>query len=392
MAKRKRSESSGAGANLRKSREMADSFALASANNGSIAPDIAVEPDELGRFDVRPSPENGEASEDYEWAPADADGAADVAEDAAIDRDEDDEAATDVEQEAGSWRNHPSSENLLQHYFNDIGKIPLLSNEETILLAKKIEQARGQKDTAALAEAKSKLVSANLRLVIRLAKKYSRCGMPLIDLIQAGNIGLIKAIDGFDYKRGFKFSTYASSWILASIRRTISNQARTVRLPINFIPVLGLVRRTSQKLARELGRRPTVEEVSKDSGVNPKKINSMSGILHTPMSLDFPMDDEHKTFTFGEILGDRNGPSVSEMVDRRLFREQLESVMKEALDEREQEVLRLRYGLEDGYEYNQSEIADRLKLSRQRVSQIEGKALLKLRSHSQSRSLKTFLN
>jgi RNA polymerase primary sigma factor len=285
------------------------------------------------------------------------------------------ESADDHEREIRIPRERSSGEDLLRLYFRDIGKIPLLSDKGVIEIAKRIEKARKKNDKVAFRKAKSELVTANLRLVVSIAKKFSNCGMPLLDLIQAGNMGLMKAVDGFDYKMGFKFSTYASKWIQASITRTISNQVRTVRIPVNVIPALKRVDRTSRKLTRELGRRPTIAEISKGSGVESDKIRSMADIPQRSISLDFPVDGENGDCTLGEILGDTHSPSTSEVVDKHFFREHLEAVMKDALDEREQEVLRLRYGLEDGTEHTQSEIAEYLKLSRQRVSQIENKRL-----------------
>ncbi len=308
---------------------------------------------------------------------------------------EEDEAVEEAEEEEKierAPRERSMGEDLLRLYFRDIGKIPLLTDQQVIQLAQKIEKARKRSDRATWAKAKSELVSANLRLVVSIAKKFSNCGMPLLDLIQAGNMGLMKAVDGFDYKMGFKFSTYASKWIQASITRTISNQVRTVRIPVNVIPALKKVERTSHKLTRELGRRPSITELAKSSGVESDKIRSMAEIPQRSISLDFPVDGDNGDCTLGEILGDTLTPSTADTVDKHFFREHLESVMKEALDEREQEVLRLRYGLEDGTEHTQSEIAEYLRLSRQRVSQIENKALLRLRHHTRSNSLRSFLN
>ncbi len=282
-------------------------------------------------------------------------------------------------------------EDLLRLYFRDIGKIQLLSDQEVIRLAQKIEHANKRRDKATATKAKKELVQANLRLVVSIAKKFSSCGMPLLDLIQAGNMGLMKAVDGFDYKLGFKFSTYASKWIQAAITRTISNQVRTVRIPVNVIPALKKVDRANRKLSRELGRKPTVTEVAKDSGIEAEKVRAMARIPQRSISLDFPVDGDNSDCTLGEILGDTHSPSTSDIVDKHFFREELEAVMKETLDEREQEVIRLRYGLHDGTEHTQSEIADYLRLSRQRVSQIESKALMRLRHHSGSKSLRGFL-
>jgi RNA polymerase primary sigma factor len=285
-----------------------------------------------------------------------------------------------------------SGEDLLRLYFRDIGRIPLLTNQEVIKLAKELERARKKGNKSTMTKVKKKLVSSNLRLVVSIAKKFSNCGMPLLDLVQAGNIGLMKAVDGFDYKLGFKFSTYASKWIQAAITRTISNQVRTVRIPVNVIPAMKKVDRSVQKLNGKLGRRPTNAEVAKEAGVDHDKIRSMALIPQRSISLDFPIDGENSDCTFAEILGDSQTPSPPEVVDKHFFREELQSVMVEALDEREQKVIRLRYGLDDGVEHTQSEIADHLNLSRQRVSQIENRALLRLRHHLGSQSLRSFLN
>ncbi|MBI5118655.1 sigma-70 family RNA polymerase sigma factor [Candidatus Poribacteria bacterium] len=306
--------------------------------------------------------------------------------------DEADEDEASAEEEAEQLPEERSAgEDLLRLYFKDIGKIPLLSDQEVIRLAKKIEQATKKKDKATITKAKKELVSANLRLVVSIAKKFSSCGMPLLDLIQAGNMGLMKAVDGFDYRMGFKFSTYASKWIQAAITRTISNQVRTVRIPVNVIPALKKVDRSSRKLTRDLGRKPTIAEIARDAGIESEKVRSMARIPQRSISLDFPVDGDNGDCTLGEILGDTHSPSTSDIVDKHFFRDELESVMKETLDEREQEVIRLRYGLQDGTEHTQSEIAEYLKLSRQRVSQIESKALMRLRHHSGSKSLRGFL-
>jgi len=285
-----------------------------------------------------------------------------------------------------------SREDLLRLYFKDIGKISLISDQEVIRLAKMIETAEKRDDKATRTKAKKRLVSANLRLVVSIAKKFSNSGMPLLDLIQAGNIGLMKAVDGFNYKLGFKFSTYASKWIQAAITRTISNQVRTVRIPVNVIPALKKVDRSNRKLTGELGRRPTTAELAKDAGVEAEKVRSMARMPQRAISLDLPVDGDNGDCTLGEILGDTSSPTTVEIVDKNFFREELEAMMGEALDKREREVLTMRYGLNDGSEHTQSEIAEYLNLSRQRVSQIESKALLRLRHHLGNQSLRSFLN
>jgi len=314
-------------------------------------------------------------------------------EDMSIDGEDDVEEEIESEDVKGTLPEERSgNEDLLRLYFKDIGKIPLLAEKEVIRLCKIMEEAETRKDKGTRTKTKKKLVSANLRLVVSIAKRYSNCGMPLLDLIQAGNIGLMKAVDGFNYKLGFKFSTYASKWIQAAITRTISNQVRTIRIPVNVIPALKKVDRANRNLTRKLGRRPTMHEVAKDSGVAADKVHSMARIPQRPISLDFPIDGDNGDCTLSEILGDTQSPSIADIVNRHFFRDELEIVMREALDAREQEVLRLRYGLEDGSEHTQSEIAVYLNLSRQRVSQIENKALLRLRNHIGNQSLRSFLN
>jgi len=376
-------------------RSSRDAKGIAKKLNTSIAPPMAAtavavavtddEKDSLNEaeFDIEDSDESDENDDGvvFSWVRLNADD-----NDAADDGEEVFEPATALPKQSSS------GEDLLRLYFRDIGKIPLLTDQEVIKLAKALERARKKNNKSMMTKAKRKLVSANLRLVVSIAKKFSNCGMPLLDLVQAGNIGLMKAVDGFDYKLGFKFSTYASKWIQAAITRTISNQVRTVRIPVNVIPALKKVDRSVRKLNGKLGRKPTASEIAEDTGVEREKVNSMALIPQCSISLDFPVDGDNGDCTLSEILGDTQNPSPPELVDRHFFREELQAVMSDALDEREQEVLRLRYGLDDGVEHTQSEIADHLRLSRQRVSQIENRALLRLRHHLGSQSLRNFLN
>jgi RNA polymerase primary sigma factor len=241
-------------------------------------------------------------------------------------------------------------------------------------------------------ETRSKIVTANMGLVLAMAKRSDFPGVEFTDLVSEGSMALLRAADKFDCARGFKFSTYASKWIQAAITRTISNQVRTVRIPVNVIPALRRVDRASRKLSRELGRRPTTAEIATDSGIDSEKVRSMTCIPQRAISLDFPVDGDNSDCTLGEILGDTLSASTTEIVDKHFFREELETVLTDALDEREQEVLSMRYGLRDGMEHTQSEIAEHLNLSRQRVSQIENKALMRLRHHTSSQSLRSFLN
>jgi RNA polymerase primary sigma factor len=284
------------------------------------------------------------------------------------------------------------SEDVLGLYFREIGKIPLLTERETSALAARMEEARSRRDMAAFEEARAELVTANLRLVVALAKRFSHCGMSLLDLIQAGNIGLMKAAEGFDYKRGFKFSTYASQWIKASIRRVISNQMRTIRLPINLIPIVHKVDNIKRELTRKLGRTPTMAEIAAESGLSKKKVRLLEEVPQHALPFDSPVNAEMSELPLSEMLNPPEDLSPAEMTDKHLFEEKLEALMKNALDEREQEVLSLRYGLKDGMQYTQAEIAECMHLSRQRVSQIEERALMRLRRHDQCRELRNHLN
>ncbi|MBU1164354.1 RNA polymerase sigma factor RpoD/SigA [Patescibacteria group bacterium] len=287
---------------------------------------------------------------------------------------------------------------LLRIYFKDIARIKLLSHKEVVELYKQIERATKKKDNATITKAKKKVVTANLRLVVSIAKKFSNCGMSLLDLIQAGNTGLIKAADGYKYKLGFKFSTYASKWIQVAITRTISNQVRTVRIPVNVITLLRTVSTSNRKLSRKLGRKPKNEEIAVDTGVDEKKINAMAKVLQRSISLDYQIDGGggiegigDSEITIGDILGIANVETPDMLVDKNFFVEAIQHVLEEALDDREIEVLKLRYGLLDGVEHTQTEIAEHLNLSRQRISQIENKALLKLRHYGLTALLRAFL-
>lgn len=274
---------------------------------------------------------------------------------------------------------HDPKKNLLQLYFRDIEKIPLLSEQEFVRLAEKLEHARIRNDESATEEVRGRLISANLRLVVSIAKRFSHCGMPLLDLIQAGNMGLMKAIDRFDYRLGFKFSTYASKWIQAAISRAISNQARTIRIPANLMPLLKKVNGATRRRSAELEHSPTATEAGGPAETDELKLDFAAQIPQYPVSLDCSMESGNGSSVLKEIADDAHTISMLEEIDHGLYRDLLEVAMGKALRTREQRVLRLRYGFEDGAEHTQSEIARRLKLSRQRVSQIELKALERLR-------------
>jgi RNA polymerase primary sigma factor len=286
---------------------------------------------------------------------------------------------------------YSSGGTLLEAYFRDIGRIPLLSSTETTELFKRLKTARKKGRAPEELEAKQKLVSANLRLVVSIAKRFSSCGIPLIDLIQAGNMGLMRAVDGFEYKLGYKFSTYASRWIFAALTRMVSNQLRIVRIPVNVIPALRKVAATDKQLEKKLGRRPTVTEIADNSGVNKKKIGSMADMLQYSVSLEQPLDEETGYSIIDTIQNGAADSSPAGNLDLRFLREQVEEVMG-SLDPREQQVLRLRYGLDDGVECTQAEVAERMNISRQRVSQIEKRALSRLRANNAVPSLRSYLN
>lgn len=279
---------------------------------------------------------------------------------------------------------------LLQSYFRDMGKIPLLSVEETMELFKQLDQARKQQNSYEAAKIKEKLVSANLRLVVSLAKGFSSCGIPLIDLIQAGNMGLMRSVDGFNYRLGFKFSTYASKWIFASITRMVSNQSRTVRIPVNVIPALKKVRQVEARRAKNSGE--TAPDAADETTLpSPKKQREMARILQFPISLDQSLDDATGCTVLDTMSGDNDGSSIAYNADLNLLREQIQEIITD-LDSREQRVIKLRFGLEDGIERTQLEVAHIMQFSRQRVSQIEKRALLRLRASGGMQKLRTFIN
>jgi RNA polymerase primary sigma factor len=270
---------------------------------------------------------------------------------------------------------------LLGIYFHEVGKIPLLENEEVVRLFQRFEKAKKRRDKRLANKIRKELISANLRLVVHLTKKFSRFGLPLADLIQAGNMGLIRAVEGYNYKLGYKFSTYASKWIRAHILRTISNQARTVRIPVNALSRL-------KKNVKINGELPGASEADLEGG----RVDSMHVILKHAVSLDSPVEAGNSTLKVGEILCDTRNDSVEEKIDDKVMSEKLAQVMVEVLDKREREVIGKRYGLEDGKIYTQARLAKKLNLSRQRISQIENLAMQKLHDHKATRALLEFLN
>ena len=266
-------------------------------------------------------------------------------------------------------------------YLKEIGKVPLLTNEEEIELARKIEQG----DEAA----KKRLAEANLRLVVSIAKRYVGRGMQFLDLIQEGNLGLIKAVDKFDYRKGFKFSTYATWWIRQAITRSIADQARTIRIPVHMVETINKLIRVSRQLVQELGREPSPEEVAERMDIPVERVREIQKISQEPVSLESPVGEEDESH-LGDFIQDEHMPVPAEEAAIVFLKEQLLSVMS-TLTEREQKVLCLRFGLIDGKARTLEEVGKEFNVTRERIRQIEAKALRKLKHPSRSRKLKDFM-
>ncbi len=267
-------------------------------------------------------------------------------------------------------------------YLREIGKIPLLSYEEELDLAQKVLE--GDED------AKQKLAESNLRLVVSIAKKYVGRGMLFLDLIQEGNMGLIKAVEKFDYTKGYKFSTYATWWIRQAITRAIADQARTIRIPVHMVETINKLIRTSRDLLQRLGREPTPEEISKEMELPVEKVLEIQKIAQDPVSLETPIGEEDDSH-LGDFIQDDDSPAPQDSVAYTLLREQLEEVMN-TLTPREAKVLKLRFGLEDGKARTLEEVGKEFMVTRERIRQIEAKALRKLRHPSRSKKLKDYMN
>lgn len=274
-----------------------------------------------------------------------------------------------------------SIEDPVRMYLKEIGKVPLLSAEEEVELAKKME--------AGDMEAKKKLAEANLRLVVSIAKRYVGRGMLFLDLIQEGNLGLIKAVEKFDYKKGYKFSTYATWWIRQAITRAIADQARTIRIPVHMVETINKFVRVQRQLLQELGREPYPEEIAKHMNMPVERVREIQKISLEPVSLETPIGEEEDSH-LGDFIQDDNVPVPAEAAAFTLLREQLDEVLQ-TLTEREQKVLKLRFGLEDGRARTLEEVGKEFKVTRERIRQIEAKALRKLRHPSRSRKLKDYL-
>ena len=286
-----------------------------------------------------------------------------------------------AEESENSFTERGNAEDPVRMYLKEIGRIPLLSSEEEIELAKRMEEGDE--------EAKKKLSEANLRLTVSIAKRYSGRGMQFLDLIQEGNLGLIKAVEKFDYRKGYKFSTYATWWIRQSITRAIADQARTIRIPVHMVETLNWVNRTSRRLLQEYGREPTPEEIAEAMNLPVERVLEISKISQEPVSLETPIGEEEDSH-LGDFIQDEHIPVPADEAAHTLLREQLEKVM-DTLSEREQKVLALRFGLEDGKPHTLEEVGREFQVTRERIRQIEAKALRKLRHPTRSRKLRDFL-
>ncbi|MBQ1873866.1 MAG: RNA polymerase sigma factor RpoD [Succinivibrionaceae bacterium] len=279
----------------------------------------------------------------------------------------------------------PDSVNIedpVRMYLKEIGKVPLLTADEEIELAKRMEE--GDED------AKKRLAEANLRLVVSIAKRYVGRGMLFLDLIQEGNLGLIKAVEKFDYRKGFKFSTYATWWIRQAITRAIADQARTIRIPVHMVETINKLVRVSRQLLQELGREPTPEEIADKMDIPVERVREIIKISQEPVSLETPIGEEEDSH-LGDFIQDDNVPVPAEAAAFTLLKEQLDEVLG-TLTEREQKVLRLRFGLKDGRARTLEEVGKEFNVTRERIRQIEAKALRKLRHPSRSRKLKDYLD
>jgi RNA polymerase primary sigma factor len=274
-----------------------------------------------------------------------------------------------------------SIDDPVRMYLKEIGKVPLLSADEEIKLAQRMEN--GDK------EAKKKLAEANLRLVVSIAKRYVGRGMLFLDLIQEGNLGLIKAVEKFDYTKGYKFSTYATWWIRQAITRAIADQARTIRIPVHMVETINKLMRVSRQLLQELGRDPQPEEIAKEMEMTVAKVREIMKISQEPVSLETPIGEEEDSH-LGDFIPDEDIPVPAEAAAFTLLKEQLIEVL-DTLTEREQKVLRLRFGLDDGRARTLEEVGKEFNVTRERIRQIEAKALRKLRHPSRSKKLKDYL-
>ncbi len=290
-----------------------------------------------------------------------------------------------------------SLDDPVRMYLREIGRVPLLTAEEEVALAKRMERGKieFQKPCCNLRyvedgeEAQRRLTEANLRLVVSVAKKYIGRGMSLLDLIQEGNIGLIRAVEKFDYRKGYKFSTYATWWIRQAITRAIADQARTIRIPVHMVETINRLIRISRRLMQELGREPTCEEIAQEMQITPEKVREIIKVSQEPVSLETPIGEEEDSH-LGDFIEDHTALAPADAASHQLLKEQVEVVLG-GLSERERKVLQLRFGLDDGRSRTLEEVGREFKVTRERIRQIEAKALRKLRHPSRSRKLKDYL-
>jgi RNA polymerase primary sigma factor len=294
-------------------------------------------------------------------------------------------------------------------YLKEIGRIPLLTAEQEVSLAKRMEAGRLAKRRLGRNErlddddleqlratirdgkaAQEHLIKANSRLVVSVAKKYVGRGVPFLDLIQEGNIGLIRAVKKFDYRRGYKFSTYATWWIRQAVTRAIADQGRTIRVPVHMYEQINRLARVSRQLVQELGRDPTVEEIAEELGVSPKKVERTIKVSQRPLSLEMPVGEEDDSF-LGDFIEDSEAPSPTDQASQQLLRDQIDDIFV-SLTPREVRILQLRFGLVDGYSYTLEEVGKKFGVTRERIRQIEAQALGRLRHPSRSRKLRDFLS
>ena len=275
-----------------------------------------------------------------------------------------------------------SIDDPVRMYLKEIGRVPLLTADEEIEIAQRMEQGDE--------EAKKKLAEANLRLVVSIAKRYVGRGMLFLDLIQEGNLGLIKAVEKFDYRKGYKFSTYATWWIRQAITRAIADQARTIRIPVHMVDTINKLIRVSRQLLQEYGREPTPDEIAKAMGISESKVREIIKIAQEPVSLETPIGEEEDSH-LGDFLEDETALAPAEAASHALMKEQLKDVL-DTLTPREEKVLRLRFGLDDGHQRTLEEVGKEFQVTRERIRQIEAKALRKLRHPSRSKKLKDYLD
>ena len=293
-----------------------------------------------------------------------------------------------------------SLDDPVRMYLREIGRVPLLSAQEEVILARRMERGKFERmkplkeQNIRLVldgeEGQRRLTEANLRLVVSVAKKYIGRGMSLLDLIQEGNIGLIRAVEKFDYTKGFKFSTYATWWIRQAITRAIADQARTIRIPVHMVETINRLIRISRRLLQEKGREPTSEEIAEEMQITPEKVREIIKISQEPVSLETPIGEEDDSH-LGDFIEDHGALAPADAASHQLLKEQVKDALC-GLTQREQEVLRLRFGLDDGRSRTLEEVGREFKVTRERIRQIEAKALRKLRHPSRSRRLKDYLD